>query len=113
MPFNGQELKTMNGTMLAQKVIETYHTNDIYLLVERAGVRVIYDRWHPATYGEFDRKKKTISININAPITTTEILVHELGHYFAQEEDPHLEKDLHEKVAKEFALAIISQKPFP
>lgn len=111
--MGGKASETMDGKILAQKVIKIYHTNDILLLVERAGIRVVCERWTPVTYGEFDRKNKTISINLRAPIPPSEILAHELGHYFAHEEYPHLERMLHEKVAEEFAFAIISQKPFP
>ena len=98
---------------LAQKVMAQYHSNDPVLLAQQAGIRRDYARWKPVTYGEFDRKTCTITINLNAPLSIREILAHELGHYFTELENPGLDKAAHEASAEAFSATLISQTPFP
>lgn len=103
----------MNGTELAQKIINKFGTKELTLLIKRADINVIYERWQPVTFGEFDRKKNLITINLNTPFPLYEVLAHELGHYFAESEVPNLRKEFHEKIAREFATCFTSQIPAP
>lgn len=99
----------MNGTDLAKDVIVAYQTHDIQLLAQRAGVRVVYARWHPTTYGEFDTQSQTISINLNAPLAKEHILAHELGHFFAHRAGCIGDRNTQETIAEAFAQYLLAQ----
>lgn len=70
---------------LIQKVYEKFQTRDVFEIAEKAGVSIIYQKWHPVTVGEFDWRAKTICVNENAKISSEKIVAHELGHYFLRE----------------------------
>jgi Zn-dependent peptidase ImmA (M78 family) len=89
----------MNGMALAQEIATTYQTRDPLLLAQRAGIAVAYAHWEPVTYGEFDRRSRTITLNLRATAPLTCVLAHELGHYFAEQAQPGLAVAEHEAVA--------------
>ena len=71
----------------ATKVIERFGTRDPLFIARKSGVRIVYGNWHPVTVGEFDRRARTIRVNLRAveagDFTAPEIVAHELGHFFA------------------------------
>jgi hypothetical protein len=77
----------MKGIEVVQKVIEQFGTRDGLVIAEKSGVKIIYQNWHPVTVGEFDKKTKTICVNLraltNKNMTRESIIAHELGHFFA------------------------------
>jgi Zn-dependent peptidase ImmA (M78 family) len=97
----------MDGLSLAQKVLATYCTNNIHQLAQQAGVSVVYGRWYPTTFGEFDKKTKIISINLNALMPTEQVVLHELGHYFLDLWSVHLTKKEEENVVDGFVKAFL------
>ena len=58
----------MTGKELAKQVLDKYGTTDVSAITKQLDIKVIYQKWHPSTVGEFDRKTKTIYINLNADI---------------------------------------------
>jgi Zn-dependent peptidase ImmA (M78 family) len=94
--------KQMTGKELAQKVSAQYGTTDVLAIAEQAGVPIIYQKWQPTTIGEFDKKTKTIYINLNAPIEKEVIIAHELGHYFLNEMGVKYTKKIEESVVEAF-----------
>ena len=54
----------MTGKELAQQVLDKYGTTDVLAIAKQLTIKVIYQKWHPSTVGEFDRKTKTIYINL-------------------------------------------------
>lgn len=72
----------MKPEELARLVGERYLTRDVYAIAEFASLKIVYQRWHPVTVGEFDRRARTITVNENAAIEKERIIAHELGHYF-------------------------------
>ncbi len=103
----------MNGKALAQWVIERYGTSDVFALIDRVGISLTYARWHPVTLGEFDKKKKSICINLNATVAKERIIAHELGHYFAEEIPDKRSRAEEEQLAEDFAAELTAQKPSP
>lgn len=101
----------MTGKDLALSVIQKYGINDITVIGQRAGIQIYYERWEAVTYGEFDRKKKSIHINLNAPVAINEILAHELGHYFVHQSGMRRSREEEEKMVEEFVRTI--QTHFP
>lgn len=89
----------MNGIDLVHKIHFRFGTNDVFEIAEILDISIIYEKWFPVTLGEFDRKKKRITVNQNAAIPFEKIIAHELGHYFAQD----LEIIDEEKFCDEFA----------
>ena len=94
--------------------MQKYETRDVFLIAEKAGAAIIYESWHPATVGEFERKTRTIRVNRialeksdNAEILEKEIVAHELGHFLAI--DLKLEKSEEEKFALLFAEALLEK----
>ncbi len=73
----------MTGKALAKWVIQQYNTTAILTIAERAGVTLVYEKWYPTTYGEFNKKTQIITINENSPIPLKDVIAHELGHYFS------------------------------
>lgn len=70
---------------LVEKVFDKFQTHDVLQIAERAGVKIVYQKWFPVTLGEFDWRTKTITVNENADILSKNIIAHELGHYFLRE----------------------------
>ncbi|MDQ2747652.1 MAG: hypothetical protein M3T96_10375 [Acidobacteriota bacterium] len=99
----------MTATEKARNVIKKFGTNDVYAIAEKAGVKIVYENWHPATVGEFDKKTRTICVNRRAlesdKFSEREIITHELGHFFAAEFklDRKKEESFAVNFAKEFA----------
>ncbi len=95
----------MNAAETAQNTVEKFGARDVFVLAERAGVKIVYENWHPVTVGEFDRKAKTIRVNLLAltdnKFSTEAIVAHELGHFFAAEFN--LSRAEEETFAVEFA----------
>ena len=87
--------------MIAELIAE-YGTRDAREIANCAGVPIVYERWHPTTLGEFERKTATIRVNLNAEgADLNTIIAHELGHYFAA--GLNLTKVEDEKFARDFA----------
>ncbi len=93
---------------LAEQVFLRFKTCGIFEIAERAGVRIVYQKWFPVTLGEFDWRTKTIIVNENAAIEKEKIIAHELGHYFLREFDV---KDIadEEKFCDEFADELLKE----
>lgn len=91
----------MNAIEFCHIIIERYPTRDPFRIAERAGVRIIYESWFPATIGEFDKKRRTICVNMRAGEAFEKIVAHELGHFFAAELG--FDKATEEKFCREFA----------
>ena len=100
MKNKNQKLK-IKGQEFAKQVLENFGTNDVFVIAESAGVKIIYQSWFPVTIGEFDRKNRLICVNLNALEACEKIIAHELGHFFAQELD--LEDAEEESFCHEFA----------
>lgn len=90
------------------EIVEKTGSRDVFLIAEKAGAAIIYESWHPATIGEFERKTKTIRVNRNAlekaenaEAIRKKIVAHELGHFFAA--DLKLGKKEEEQFARLFA----------
>ena len=99
------EINGMKAVERAQNIIEKFGTNDVFEIVLKSQIKIVYGDWHPITIGEFDKKTNTICINHralaedkNALELEKKIIAHELGHFFAQE------FDLDRKTEEDFAL---------
>ena len=95
-------------TDLASFIAGRYGTRDVFVIAERVGLKIVYQKWFPATAGEFHFKTKTIYVNENAGIPPEKIIAHELAHYFLKEfETPRRCRDAEEfneeKFCDEFA----------
>lgn len=99
-----------NGFALAQSVVAQFTTREPFELALRAGVKVTYAHWHPVTWGEFDQRSRSICLNLAAPIPLAKILAHELGHYFSNLETDRRNRSKQEKVAEEFAEALLNEQ---
>ncbi len=97
----------MNAETAAQKVIDKFGTDNVFEIAEKADVEVVYEKWFPTTIGEFDRKNKTICVNLNAQEKVEKILAHELGHFFAQ--DLNLSRAEEEKFCDDFAKSLLEK----
>ncbi len=100
MENKNQKLR-IKGQEFAKQVLENFGTNDVFVIAESAGVKIIYQSWFPVTIGEFDRKNRLICVNLNAKKQREKIIAHELGHFFAQELD--LNEAEEESFCHEFA----------
>lgn len=89
-------------TDLASIIFCRYGTRDVYAIAERAGLKIVYQKWFPATAGEFHFKTKTIYVNENAGIPTEKIIAHELGHYFLKESETQRRRDAEDFDEEEF-----------
>ncbi|MDQ4121878.1 MAG: hypothetical protein M3209_10585 [Acidobacteriota bacterium] len=103
----------MKAKVFASKLVEKTGTNDVYKIAEENGVSIIYENWYPVTIGEFERKTKTIRVNLRAlenrgndKSLEKKIIAHELGHFFAN--DFNFDKKDEEAFAHEFAANLIS-----
>ena len=95
----------MEAHETARKIIEKFGTRDCFAIAEKAGVKIVYQNWHPATVGEFNKKTRTICVNQRAlendEFSEREIIAHELGHFFAEEYN--LDRENEESFAVNFA----------
>ncbi len=104
----------MEVAQVVKKVVKEFGTRDVFEIAVKSGVEIVYESWYPTTIGEFDRRKKIISVNRraleeskNAEELERIIIAHELGHFFARESN--LAKETEEKFAREFAQILITQ----
>ena len=87
---------------IVAEIVARYGTRDPREMAGRAGVPVVFERWHPTTLGEFERKTGTIRVNLNAEnVDADAVIAHELGHFFAAE--LKLDREDDEKFARDFA----------
>lgn len=95
----------MKAGETARKIIEKFGTRDCFLIAEKAGVRIVYEKWHPVTVGEYDKKTRTICVNLRAltdnKFSAEKIVAHELGHFFAGEYN--FDRKTEEEFARDFA----------
>jgi len=103
----------MKVEAFTRKIVEKFGTNNVYQIAEKNGVSILYEDWHPVTIGEFERKTKTIRVNLRAlknkgieESLVKTIIAHELGHFFANEFN--FDKKDEEAFAHEFAENLIS-----
>ena len=92
---------------LAKRIFAKFGTDNIFEIAEKADVEVVYEKWFPTTIGEFDRKNKTICVNLNAREKAEKIIAHELGHFFAQ--DLNLSRTEEEKFCDAFAKSLLEK----
>lgn len=93
----------MNGRQLAEAAAKKHGTRDVYGIAAAERIAVVFGRWHPVTYGEFDRSRREIVVNRNAPVSAERIIAHELGHLFAGPgRGPQIEA-----ICEEFAEALL------
>jgi Zn-dependent peptidase ImmA (M78 family) len=90
---------------IADMIFEKFGTKDVFEIAEKARVKIVFERWFPATIGEFDRKNKLICVNLNASEKVEKIIAHELGHFFAH--DFNFDKVEEERFARKFAQILI------
>lgn len=92
---------------IARKIIAEFGTSDVRQIAEKAGVRIVFEHWHPVTIGEYEKKTCMIRVNQRAgevgegASNFAKIIAHELGHYFAA--DLKLKKTDEEVFARAFA----------
>ena len=91
------------GEELAENIIEQFGTQSILQVCQIAKINIRYEKWHPVTLGEFDRKNNTIFINLNANIDQTQIIAHEIGHYFIHQKGIKLNRNEEEMVVDFFS----------
>ncbi len=100
----------MTGQELAQKISAQYKTTDVFELSKQAGVTLIFEKWHPSTIGEFDKKTKEIRINLNATVPKERIIAHELGHFFLNEMQGNYTRQEEETIVEEFVNTLLKLK---
>ncbi len=90
------------------RIVYECGSRDVFEIAESAGVKIVYESWHPSTIGEFERKTQTIRVNRtaleksdDAETLEKKIIAHELGHFYAI--DLKLEPKEEEKFARAFA----------
>ncbi len=96
------------GKILAQNTIQKYATNDVFLLCKKTEIELRYEKWHPVTLGEFDKKTNTICINLTTKIDPKQIIAHELGHYFIHQMELKFSRIEEEKIIENFAKILLS-----
>ena len=93
------------------EVIEKFGTLDCFAIAKKAGVKIVYESWHPVTIGEYDKVSKTICVNLraleNGKFSERTIIAHELGHFFAAEFN--LDRKTEEVFAEEFTDELTKQ----
>jgi Zn-dependent peptidase ImmA (M78 family) len=99
-----QKLK-LAAKELAKRIFAEFRTDDVFEIAKKNSVEIFYEKWFPVTIGEFDRKNKTISVNLNASVAVEKIIAHELGHFFAQ--SLNLNKTEEEIFCDDFAKALL------
>lgn len=97
---------------LINQIVYKCGSRDVFEIAESAGVKIVYESWHPSTIGEFERKGRTIRVNRialeksdNAETLEKKIIAHELGHFYAI--DLKLEQNEEEKFARAFAIRFL------
>lgn len=95
-----------------KRTVAEFGTSDPYKIAEIAGVKIVFESWHPVTIGEFERPTKTILVNRRAVAESEtgdnleeNIIAHELGHFFAA--DWKLDKAEEENFAHQFAKTLV------
>ncbi len=90
------------------KIVCEFGADDVLTIAEKADVSVVYQRWFPVTIGEFDRKTRTICVNLNTTEKIEKVIAHELGHFFAAEFN--FDKKEEESFARQFAECLTGEK---
>ena len=127
--LTNDEIQAANvrGQELAQRVIACYGTTDVFEIAERAGVRVVYERWPLVTIGECEPRLSVIRINLAAleraekvsdekiarEMLRRIILAHELAHLFdarlcVQGRHKRLKYLISERTAHAFAASLLN-----
>ena len=106
MENKNQKLK-FDGQKFAKRIFEMFGANNVFEIAEEADVKIVYEKWFPTTIGEFDRKNKTICVNLNAREKIEKIIAHELGHFFAQ--DLNLSRAEEEKFCDDFKESLLGK----
>jgi hypothetical protein len=79
----------ISASETARKVIKDLGTGDVFAIAALSGVKIVYQSWYPVTCGEYDKKSKSICVNLRTltdnKLTKEKIIAHELGHFFAGE----------------------------
>ncbi|CAN5540971.1 hypothetical protein BH10ACI2_BH10ACI2_17580 [soil metagenome] len=91
---------------IAQKIVADLETRDVYEIARLSDISIVFERWFPVTFGEFDRKNRRMTVNQNAPVAVETIIAHELGHYFLQNLVPSVGVDF-ERLCDRFADALL------
>lgn len=91
--------------IFAGQIVSQFGTDDVLAIAEKAGVKIVYQKWFPVTIGEFDGRTRTICVNLNTSEAVEKIVAHELGHFFAADLELSLElnKEDEEIFARQFA----------
>ena len=96
----------------AEEIIKRFGTSDVFKIANRNEVSIVYESWFPVTIGEFERKTRTIKVNLQAlqdektaKKLEKQIIAHELGHFFAL--DLKLNKKEEENFAHAFAESLM------
>lgn len=108
-----QILKPEFVEKIINRIAAAAGTFDVFEIAEKNGVSIQYENWHPVTIGEFERKTKTIRVNLRALNDNKKneklkkmIVAHELGHFFAGEFN--FDKTGEEMFAHQFAESLVS-----
>ena len=105
---NANQNLRLDGREFAKLICAEFGTDNIVEIAEKAGVKIVYEKWFPMTIGEFDRKNNTINVNLNAREKVEKIIAHELGHFFAQ--DLNLSRAEEEKFCADFAKVLLENQ---
>lgn len=95
----------MNETARAIGLIEEAGTSDPFELARFLSLRVEFGRWFPATYGELERRSRTVTVNLAAPVSPARIVAHEIGHFVLGEQAS-------EQACDRFAEAVLEHETF-
>lgn len=127
--ITNDEIQTADrrGHASARRVVALYRTTDVFEIAERAGVRVVYERWPLVTVGECEPRLRVVRINLAAldragkgnnaecsrRMLTSVILAHELGHFFNARrcvtgKRKRFEHLIGERVAHAFAASVLN-----
>jgi Zn-dependent peptidase ImmA (M78 family) len=95
----------LSGQEFAKRIFAKFGTNNVFVIAEKASIKIVYEKWFPTTIGEFDRKNNTINVNLNTREKVEKIIAHELGHFFAQ--DLNLSRAEEERFCGDFAKGLL------
>lgn len=88
---------------VVRELAEAEKSLDPFYLAQRWGVAVVLESWHPATWGEYDRRNAQIYLNKQAPVSLQKILAHELGHFWIHQQGFQLSRKEEETWVEAFA----------
>lgn len=102
---DGKQKIEIIGQEFAKRIVAVFRTSNVVEIAEKLGVEIVYGKWFPTTIGEFDRKNKTINVNLNAREKVEKIIAHELGHFLAL--DLNLKRAEEERFCDDFAKGLL------